>query len=324
MVKLVTKQNIMVLNVALAAVFVITLSVVAIPFVKKEPTPSLFSEKPGRTPKESPPPAKAEETYACPRHPEVTSPSPGKCPKCDSELEKVDRFASIIKRDLFFDSRLHQVPVKPVPLPPPLQWELVGVTKIGPDYVAVIRDKSKRIGRGFAEYMVREGEEVGGYFGVTIVSITPVPPTVKYDRAGVGVEELKMGEPSLSPAAAKEEQWADIVRPMKVGYTYVVRLPELQKRISSAEAYRSTFGVEPSMQGTKVTGLKITRLDRDNLLYTGGLRQGDVVQTINGSPITDEASALSLLQAAAKGYSVQLGVTRGRSRRQITYTLLKK
>ena len=190
--------------------------------------------------------------------------------------------------------------------------------------MAVIRDKSKRIGRGFAEYMVREGEEVPGYFGVTIVSIPPSPLSVKYERAGVGVEELKMGEPGRSPAAAKKEQWADIVRPMRVGYTYVVRLPELQKRIPSVEAYRSTFGLEPSMQGTKVAGLKITRLDRDNLLYTAGLRPGDLLQTINGSIITDEVSALPLLQAAAKGYSVQLGITRGRSKRQITYTLLKK
>ena len=119
MMKLVTKQNIMIINVALAAVFLITLSVVAIPFVKKEPTPSLFSEKPGRTPKVSPPPAKVEEIYACPKHPEVTSPSPGKCPQCGAELKKVERFAAIVKRDLFFDSRLHQVKVKePPPLPP--------------------------------------------------------------------------------------------------------------------------------------------------------------------------------------------------------------
>ncbi len=328
MVKLITKRNVTILNLALAVIFLVTLSVVAIPFLKKEPIPSLFSDEPARKPKISPSqpkPQEIQEIYVCPKHPEVTSSSPGKCPQCGSELEKVDRFAGIVKRDLFFDPRLRPPPVVKVTPPPPLQWELAGVTKVGVDYVAIIRDKSKRVGRGYKEYMVKEGEDVPGYFGVTIVSITPSPPSVKYDRAGVGEEELKMGERAPAVAGKSSQQWVEIIRPMRVGYTYVVKLPELQKRIATVADYRGTFGLEPSMQGTRGAGLKITTLSRDNFLYVAGLRQGDVVNTINGTVVSDEASGLSLLRSAAqKGFSIQLGVTRGRTRRAMVYTLVKK
>ncbi len=35
--------------------------------------------------------AKAQQTYSCPMHPEVTSKSRGKCPKCKMELRPVDQ-----------------------------------------------------------------------------------------------------------------------------------------------------------------------------------------------------------------------------------------
>ncbi|NQT83097.1 hypothetical protein HQ563_08740 [bacterium] len=325
MATLITKRNITILNLVLLGVFLITLIAVGIPFVKKEPTPSLYSTKPRSKPRENPQPSEPQEIYVCSRHPEETSNSPGKCPQCDSELKKLDRFAAIVKTDLF---NAHLRPPKEVviPAPPPLKLELVGVTKMPDGYVAIIRDKSKRVGRGFKEPMVRVGEELPGYFGVTIVSIDPGPPAlVKYERAGVGTEELKMGETSLAATGPQKDQWAEIIRPVRKDYTYVVKYQELQGRIPSAEDYRGTFGLEPITEGTLVKGLKITSLPRDNLLYAAGLRQGDAIESINGTPINDEASAFNLLRsAAANGFSIQLGITRGRTKRTIVYTLLKK
>jgi S1-C subfamily serine protease len=85
-----------------------------------------------------------------------------------------------------------------------------------------------------------------------------------------------------------------------------------------------TFGSEPNMEGTRSSGLKITSLSNDNLLYMAGLRQGDIIKAINGSPITDQASVLAQLAEAAKGFNVQLQVERGRTSQTMFYTLLKQ
>jgi len=340
MAKWITKKNVTRANIVLSVVFLITLVGVAIPLIKKEPSVSLFPERPRVSSKVREPTAKEEEIYACPRHPDVKSSSPGECPQCKSELEKVEKFAAIASRSLFFDPTLRPPKIPDIPPPPPLQFELAGVSKIGPDYVAIIRDKAKRDARGFSEYMVREGEEVPGYFGVVIVSITPDPPSVKYDRAGVGMEELKMEEVGLRPAGTQQEQWAGIIMPVRAGYTYVVKLAELQRSIPSIEAYRGTFELEPEMEGNRAKGLKITKLTRDNLLYAAGLQQGDVIESIYGSAppgakggiepvaVTDEASAVQFLRSLASSgpgsQVMQVTVLRGRTRRTIMYTLLKK
>jgi HEAT repeat protein len=78
------------------------------------------------------------------------------------------------------------------------------------------------------------------------------------------------------------------------------------------------------MDGTKADGLSITELPPDNFLYAAGLREGDVVQTVNGALITDEASALEVLRSAAKGFSIQLGTVRGGKSRKLFYALVNE
>ncbi len=328
MKKLITKRNITVLNLVLLGVFVVTLIVVAMPFIKEEPSP--IEEKPSyssSTEDREPSPkmaASEEETYACPRHGEVKSNAPGKCPQCGSDMQKVNRYAAIAERDLFNANLIVKVVTPPAP-PPALKLELVGPTKIRGEAVAIIRDKSKRMGAGFQEYMVKVGEELPGYFGVTITSISLDPPSVKYHRPGVGEEELKMGDMVEAAAQGQKDQWAEVVRAVKPGHTYVVKMPELQQRIASPEVYRGTFALEPNMDGSRATGLKITSLPSDNLLVAMGLQQGDILTSINGAVVTDEASAMEKLRAvSASEFSIQLGLTRGRSNLTLYYTLLKK
>jgi hypothetical protein len=325
MKNLVTKRNVTILNLALLGIFLITLVAVGVTFFGDDPKPSLYAEEQLEVRAEAPPPVlEAEKSvYACPRHPEETSASPGKCSQCDTPLKAADRYASIVPRNLFFDPSLRPPKIVTPPPLPPLQLELVGVTKYPEGYVAIIRDKSKRIGRGFQEYIVREQQELPNHFGVTVASISPEPPVVKLDRAGVGVEELRMGEGTGSAATAQAQQWDEVVRPVRKDYTYLVKYKELQARNLNIEGYRGTFGLEPVTEGTRVTGLQITSLPRDNFLYAAGLKQGDVIETINGKAITGEDSAIEHLTNAAKGFSVQLGITRGRSKRTLIYTLLK-
>jgi hypothetical protein len=262
---------------------------------------------------------KEDGMYVCPKHPEVTSASRGKCRKCGAKLKKAKGFRAMV------EAAVSQPPPKPPPepdetYPAPLRWELVGVTRIRGGPVAVIRDKSKRTRMGYREYIVGEGQDVPGYSGAAVTSIGLDPPFVaRCNTPELGAVELRMGHRPRPTGG-----WWDVVRAIRMGHTYVVKLPALQERVGSAEAYGQTFGFEPNMEGTRPNGLKITSLSKDNFLYVVGLRQGDIIKTINGKPITDHTSALEKLAEAAKGFNVQIGIVRGRTSRTIFYTLLKK
>lgn len=299
MAKWMTKKNITIANLVLAGVFVITLVAVAIPFLKSEPLAyesRITTRRAAVEPKE-------EET--------------------STVVNREERLAHIVDRDLF-DAHLVVEKTQEIPPPPPLRWELVGATRIRGEPVAFIRDKSKRTKTGQMEYMVREGDEVKGYFGVRITGISLNPASVTYNRPGVGDETLTMGTASTAASGAQKDQWAEVIRAVRAGHTYVVKLPVLQKKVGSVEAYMGTFGFEPNMEGTRATGLKITSLDKNNLLYIAGLRPGDIIKTINGNSISDQTSLLNQLAEAAKGFNVQVGIVRGRMSRTMFYTLLKK
>jgi type II secretory pathway component PulC len=314
MAKWITKRNVSILNFVLLGVFIVTLVAVAIPFIKQEPSAPLFASDRRPTPRMTAAP-KEEHTYTCQKHPDVTSTSPGKCPQCGEELKELDRYAVIVERNLFGEDVIK--PAAPTPPPPPLPWQLVGVTKINLKYVAVIRDKSKNV-----EYTVREGEEVPGYFGVTILSITET--SVRYMRAGVGEDVLNTGQPTTpgGPGPTKD-QWTDVIRPVTPGHTYVVKLDELSQRIATPEAYLVSFGLEQNMDGSRVDGLKITSLPKENFLLAAGLMQGDIIKSINGSAITDMYQALAQLKTAGSGFSIELEISRGRTSRKLYYTLVK-
>jgi type II secretory pathway component PulC len=302
MPKWMTKKNVTIANLVLAAVFLVTLVAVAIPFLKSEPAPSPSFES-----------RLAARREAVARERKETG----------TPVNTEQILARVADRDLFDAHLIAEKPVE-IPPPPPLQWELAGVTSIRGEPIAVIRDRAKRTPSGQTEYMVHEGDEVEGYFGVRIMSISINPPSVTYNRPGVGDETLTMGTTTGAAGQPEKDQWAEVIRAVRAGHTYVVKLPELQQKVGSAEAYMGTFGFEPNMEGTRPDGLKITSLDRSNLLYEAGLRPGDIVKTINGNSIGDQTSLLDNLAEAAKGFNIQVGIQRGRATQTIFYTLLKK
>lgn len=301
MAKRLTKKNLTIANLVLLALFLVTLAAVAVPFLKSEPLEVM---------------SQATTESIGPRIAEGEPPL--------SQARKEEQLARIADRSIFRDPRLIQEKPVVIAPPPPLQWTLVGVTSINREPVAIIRDMKVRGPTGQKEYMVREGDEVEGYFGVRITKIEINPPSVSYNRPGVGDETLSMDVAASGTPGSSKDQWAEAIRAVREGHTYVVKLPELELRVGSAEAYMTTFSWEPNMEGTRSTGLKITSLNRDNLLYLAGLRQGDIIKTINGTPVTDQASALAQLAEAAKGFNVQIQVVRGRTSQTMFYTLLKK
>jgi membrane-associated protease RseP (regulator of RpoE activity) len=292
----ITKHNIVILNVVLLAVFVITLIAVAVPFARHE---IVLSSPQGIDPVPS---------LAVTLNRNATA----------FAAEIGQRLDRIVERSLF---NLGIVPpLLPPPPPPPLRLRLVGVSRVGRgERVAIILDQSDN-----REYMLRVGDEVGDYFGVRITTIIFDPPSVTYNRPLVGDVTLTVATPAEVAAGAEKDQWSKIIRAVREGYTYVVKVPLLVERTGSVDSFLGTFGFEANLEGTRPNGLKITSLPADSFLYAAGLRQGDIVKTINESPITDRASLLEHLIRAADGSNARLGIVRGQATRTMYYALLKQ
>lgn len=230
--------------------------------------------------------------------------------------DKKAALARILQRNLF-DARLRPPPQPPPVKLPPLFWQLVGVTILPNGPVAIIRDVPKK-----AEYVLREGDEVEGYFGVRVVQITLNPPSLTYNRPLVGNVTLTM--PSADPSGKDDGNrgWPEVIASVISGQTYAVKLSALGKRIGDVSAYMETLPIEESMEGTQPNGLRIASLHEDSFLYAAGLRQGDLIKTVNGKRVTDKDSALALLAGAAQASTVHIGIVRNRRAQTLSYALL--
>jgi hypothetical protein len=226
--------------------------------------------------------------------------------------------ARIVGRNLF-DAHLIDPPSSPPLNLPPLPWQLVGVTILPNEPVAIIRDMQKK-----AEYIVRVGEEVEGYFGVRVVQITLTPPSLTYNRPLVGDVVLTMAAANQAGGRDAKRGWAEVIRNEAGGQVYLVKLSALGEQIGDLRTYLETLELNPNMEGTQPNGLRIASLQENSFLYAAGLRQGDVIRTVNGKQITDKDSALALLAEAAKVSNIRVGIVRNRRVQTLSYTLIQE
>jgi type II secretory pathway component PulC len=224
--------------------------------------------------------------------------------------------AKILQRNLF-DAQLIDPPSSPPLNLPPLPWQLVGVTLINSQRVAIIRDTPKK-----AEYFLREGDEVEGYFGVRVMQITLTPPSLTYNRPLVGDVVLTMAGARPPGQQDGKRGWSDVIANVAAGQVYAVKVSHLGERIGDVEAYLETLQIEQAMEGTQPNGLRIVSLQEDSFLYAAGLRQGDIVKTVNGKGITDKDSAPALLAEASKASVLRVGIERNRRAQTLSYALL--
>lgn len=232
--------------------------------------------------------------------------------------DKEGTLARIVGRNLF-DADLIRLPPPEPPKLPTLFWQLIGVTMINSERVAIIRDTSKK-----AEYVLREGDEVEGYFGVRVVRITLNPPSVTYNRPLFGDVVLTMSAVNPPGQQNGKTGWSEAIASVVSGQTYAVKVSALGKRIGDVRAYLETVDLEPNMEGTQPNGLRILSLPEDSFPYAAGLRQGDIVRTVNGKQITDKDSALALLAEAARASNIRVGIVRNRRVQTLSYTLVQE
>jgi len=140
-------------------------------------------------------------------------------------------------------------------------------------------------------------------------------------RVGDKDEILTMKEPSSpqkSPYARRAPMTAGRL-PARRASTITVRRSDIQKSIEDINQLLSEARIQPHFRDGNADGLAISRIRRGSIFSKLGLRNGDVVQEVNGNPLNSPEDILSLYEKLKSGDEASLQVTRRGRPRTLNY-----
>lgn len=111
-----------------------------------------------------------------------------------------------------------------------------------------------------------------------------------------GPPPAKFSEPGFSRDGAKVL--------MTEEYKLMILGRDFQKTLQDAKA-------SPNMVDGELRGFVLTRIREDSIYQKAGFQNGDVVEEINGMPLTDAAGAISTLQSLRNEPNISVRVKRG-------------
>ena len=129
----------------------------------------------------------------------------------------------------------------------------------------------------------------------------------------VGPAKGRPGEnkPQNTPSATNPEKRASIDPQTPVNRPSVGYVEDVFRKAK----------VEPYMQNGRTEGLKITGLEETPLSGLFGLKNGDVVQMVNGQSLTSKQKAFQVLQKARKQSKLQIQLLRDGKAKELSFDL---
>jgi general secretion pathway protein C len=109
--------------------------------------------------------------------------------------------------------------------------------------------------------------------------------------------------------------------PAPVPRTVEVSRDEMTDRLDELLTLQETASIEPYEENGRVVGLQVSNMGDNALAREMGVRDGDVVQSINGVRVTDRAKALEAMNKAASSSMVRVGMLRNGQRTFMTYRM---
>lgn len=200
---------------------------------------------------------------------------------------------------------------------------LTGVALDGPDARAVIEDTTS--GR---QELYRVGDVIGGARiaaidwdrvtleqpgGETVLEL--VPPATEPATAAAGPPPAAPRE--LIPATAARDE-----RIRRTGENaFVVDRRELAGAVDNMSGLLTQASAVAEVQDGRPAGLRLFQIRDGSLLARLGLRDGDVVQRVNGQPVTDPTALLGFLARLHREPRVALDIVRADAPRTLVYEL---
>lgn len=227
------------------------------------------------------------------------------------EKEPLNYFNVIMDRNIFGSTlKKDSAQVKPPEVealePTSLKIALLGtVTGNQQNAFAVIEEKQKK-----SQGLYRVGDSVENATLKTILRGKVIL------RVGDRDEVLIMDEPSSS----KPEK-ISTARPSLKGAerTITVRLSDLERSLQDINQLMSNVRIRPHFKDGVADGLVITRIRAGSVFRRLGLRNGDILQQINGNPIENPNHILSMYNDLKSGSPISIQIKRRGQQRTLNY-----
>jgi len=109
-------------------------------------------------------------------------------------------------------------------------------------------------------------------------------------------------------------------------YRFEVSQAAVDRDLKNPHAQLSTFVALPDFGAGFFSGVKVTRFSKTCLLPKFGLKSGDVVEMVNGQPLSGPSDIMEVGEKLAKakpGHKVRVNVRRGDEDLILTYLLVE-
>lgn len=121
------------------------------------------------------------------------------------------------------------------------------------------------------------------------------------------------------PASPKTREMQPLSRPAGTGSTITLSHSDLQGSLKNINKLMTEVRVRPHFKNGKPDGLAVSRLKPNSIFAKLGLKNGDIIQGINGSPLTSPDDVLSLYKNLKSGSRISLQMSRKGESKTIDY-----
>lgn len=141
-------------------------------------------------------------------------------------------------------------------------------------------------------------------------------------RVGDKDEILTMEESSAERASSlRTEQAGRTSRVTRRGTSITLRRSDIQKSLEDINTLLSQARVRPHFTDGEADGLTFSRIKAGSIFAKLGLRNGDIVQGIDNSPIKSPDDILSFYRELRSGSRFSVQINRNGRQRNLNYTL---
>src|SRR5213592_2206048 len=187
---------------------------------------------------------------------------------------------------------------------------LWGVGLQGREARAVIEDTATH-----RQELYRVGDQVGG---ARIASIDWDRVTLEGDG---GEEVLELSPPAAPPSPDAPAARADDRIRRTAENAFVVDRREVAGAVDNVSGLMTQLRAVAEVRDGRPAGFRLFQIRDDSLFARLGLRNGDVVERVNGAQVADPAALLGFLQRLRTEPRVALDIVRGDAPRTLVYDL---
>ncbi len=191
----------------------------------------------------------------------------------------------------------------------------------------VLKGTAEMNGRGFAVFANKSsgkqdvfavGEEV--FDGPKLVGVQPSKVVLLSGGRRITLEISD--EQADKPSGSKGDASAGSGSIKKTGEgTYLVDRREVDHTIENLSTVITKMRAVPYIKDGESLGFRVFNIRPSSIFERMGLKNGDVIQNVNGNELRDPQNALSLLDSVASADQIRIDLLRNREPTTLSYTI---